>query len=192
MSNLYYYRKLKSTGMYKCAGHGAEDPAHRAFYLPFFKSNQDNDPRFEADCILSEYKGDIINPPAPAPVEAAPTIIDLKDLTLEQVSEMYRQGQISEALTEVYIELWNRGPHMTKAQLSDGVIRNYLAPEPVHEITKASATTAGWISSGHGHPRGVIRQYGKVIWVEPTHSASRKEAVAKAQDQLGDIAPEPV
>lgn len=67
------------------------------------------------------------------------------------------------------------------------------APEPVHEITKASATTAGWIEdAATGNVRGVIRQYGKVIWIEPTHSTSRQEAVAKAQAQLGDIAPEPV
>ena len=72
----------------------------------------------------------LIVPPAPEPVA---TIEDLKNLSLDQVSEMYRNGTISEALTEEYIELWNRGPHFTKAQLSDGVIRNYLAPEPVLE-----------------------------------------------------------
>lgn len=130
---VYYYRKLKATGLYKCAGHGAEDPSHRAFYLPFFQANQDNDPRFEADCILSEYKGDTFNPPAPEPV---------------------------------------------------------VAPEPVHEITQASATTAGVIEDkATGNVRAVIRQFGKVIWIEPTHSDSRAEAMAKAQAQLAGIAP---
>lgn len=48
------------------------------------------------------------------------------DPTLEQVSDMYRNGMISAELAEEYIELWNRGPHLTRAQLSDGFIRNYL------------------------------------------------------------------
>ena len=142
------------------------------------------------DWIDAEQAGEH-DSPAPEPVVAEPTIIDLKDLSLEQVSEMYRNGTISEALTEVYIELWNQGPHMTRAQLSDGVIRNYLAPEPVKEITKASATTAGFIEDqATGNVRGVIRQYGKVIWIEPKHSETRQEAVAKARAQLAEIGPE--
>ena len=54
------------------------------------------------------------------------SIDDLKDLSLKSVSDLYRNGLISAELTEEYIELWNRGPHFTKAQLCDGVIRNYL------------------------------------------------------------------
>ena len=54
------------------------------------------------------------------------TIKDLKDLSLNQVNNLFRQGAISAVLAEEYIELWNRGPHFTKAQLTDGVIRNYL------------------------------------------------------------------
>lgn len=65
------------------------------------------------------------------------------------------------------------------------------APEPVHEITKASATTAGFIEdAATGNVRGVIRQYGKVIWIEPKHSETRQEAVAKARAQLAEIGPE--
>ena len=54
------------------------------------------------------------------------SVDDLKTYSLNQVSELYQEGVISAALTEEYIELWNRGPHFTKAQLSDGVIRNYF------------------------------------------------------------------
>ena len=53
-------------------------------------------------------------------------IMQYTDPTLEQVSDMYRNGMISAELAEEYIELWNRGPHLTRAQLSDGFIRNYL------------------------------------------------------------------
>jgi hypothetical protein len=55
---LYYYRKLRSNGFYKCAGHGAESKNHRDFYFPFFKNNCDSDSRFESDCLISPYVGD--------------------------------------------------------------------------------------------------------------------------------------
>jgi hypothetical protein len=66
VDKLYYYRKLKATGNYKCAGHGAEDPKHRAFYFRFFQENQDNDPRFLADCVISPYLGDQFNARIPS------------------------------------------------------------------------------------------------------------------------------
>ena len=32
-----------------------------------------------------------------------------------------------------------------------------------------------------GHIRAVLRQYGRVIWIEPFHSKTRKEAHEKAR-----------
>ena len=55
------------------------------------------------------------------------TINDLKKLSLNAVSDLYRNGLISTELCEEYIKLWNQGPHFTKAQLSDGIIRNSLS-----------------------------------------------------------------
>jgi hypothetical protein len=55
---LYYYRPLRRyPNVYKCAGHGAEDPKHRAFYEPFWNS-KDNSPVFAPGCIVSPYVGD--------------------------------------------------------------------------------------------------------------------------------------
>lgn len=79
---------------------------------------------------------------------------------------------------------------ITTVQVKTGASAPSPAPEPVHEITQASATTAGWINdTATGYPRGVIRQYGNVIWIEPTHSETRAEAVTKAREQLAGIAP---
>lgn len=40
-NRLYYYVSLPYYGhrVYKCCGHGAEDAAHRAFYVPHFEQH---------------------------------------------------------------------------------------------------------------------------------------------------------
>jgi hypothetical protein len=55
---LYYYRPLRRyPSVYKCAGHGAEDPKHRSFYEPYFSSH-DKDMVYGPGCIVSPYVGD--------------------------------------------------------------------------------------------------------------------------------------
>jgi hypothetical protein len=44
--------------------------------------------------------------------------------SLNDVSEMYRNGDLSEEVTQAYIVEWNKGPHFTMAVLKDGGIRN--------------------------------------------------------------------
>jgi hypothetical protein len=86
----------------------------------------------------------------------------------------------------------NDFPTLKACKAEAAQLPTYTAPtpEPVHEITAASATTAGSINDqATGNVRAVIRQFGKVIWIEPTHSASRKQAYAKARAQLAAIAP---
>jgi hypothetical protein len=58
---LYYYRPLRRyPNVYKCAGHGAEDPKHRSFYEPYFTSH-DKDLVYGPGCIVSPYAGDRAN-----------------------------------------------------------------------------------------------------------------------------------
>jgi hypothetical protein len=62
-TKLYYYRPLAAyPEIYKCAGHGAEDPQHRAFYEPFFNSKEDCKERgfVPGVVILEGYRGDRI------------------------------------------------------------------------------------------------------------------------------------
>jgi hypothetical protein len=57
---LYYYRPLRRYAqVYKCAGHGAEDAKHRAFYQKYF-SEHDKDPVYAPGCIIRTYRGDRI------------------------------------------------------------------------------------------------------------------------------------
>lgn len=59
----YYYRPMKHYGgqVYKCAGHGAEDPKHREFYEPWFSYCLDGDPSFEAGVVvLDGYRGNLV------------------------------------------------------------------------------------------------------------------------------------
>ena len=46
------------------------------------------------------------------------TIEDLKTKTLAQVSNLLGQGLITAELAQEYVDLWNKGPHFTKASLS--------------------------------------------------------------------------
>ena len=48
----------------------------------------------------------------------------LKMKTLDDVDEMYRNGDLSEEVTQAYIAKWNDGPHFTMAVLTGGGIRN--------------------------------------------------------------------
>jgi hypothetical protein len=57
---LYYYRPLRRyPSVYKCAGHGAENPEHRAFYVKFW-TKLDTDPVYLPGCIVRSYQGDRI------------------------------------------------------------------------------------------------------------------------------------
>ncbi len=59
---LYYYRPIAALpGVYKLAGHGAEDAAHRAFYVPFFTHHASECSGIAAGTpIVSEYIADRI------------------------------------------------------------------------------------------------------------------------------------
>ena len=59
---LYYYRPLRrySGTVWKCAGHGAEDPAHRSFYEPAFAANLYGDERFLPGVEIMPYVADRI------------------------------------------------------------------------------------------------------------------------------------
>jgi hypothetical protein len=57
---LYYYRPIAFYGgkLWKCAGHGAEKPEHRAFYEPYFARRGDDDKTFLRGCKVMPYAGD--------------------------------------------------------------------------------------------------------------------------------------
>jgi hypothetical protein len=58
---MYYYRPIPhyNGNVLKCAGHGAERPEHRAFYEPFFATNEDG--QFMPGVVIVEgYRGDRI------------------------------------------------------------------------------------------------------------------------------------
>lgn len=63
LDRCYYYRPLAFDGgaTLKCAGFGAEDAAHKKFYLPYFATNEAKDARFlPGVVILVGYHGDKI------------------------------------------------------------------------------------------------------------------------------------
>jgi len=49
----------------------------------------------------------------------------LRMKSLNDVSELYRNGYLSEEVTQAYIDEWNKGSHFTVAVLRDGGIRNF-------------------------------------------------------------------
>ena len=58
----YYYRPCayNNGATLKCAGHGAEDPSHRAFYLPHFDKADDGRHLLTGTLVLEGYHGDQI------------------------------------------------------------------------------------------------------------------------------------
>jgi len=63
---LYYYRPCayNNGATLKCAGHGAEDADHRAFYVPYFNSEKGlADTHLMPGVVVVEgYQGDQITP----------------------------------------------------------------------------------------------------------------------------------
>ena len=62
-TRLYYYRPLALDGsIYKCAGFGAENHFHRAFYEDYFNSEENCRERgFRSGVVILEgYRGDRI------------------------------------------------------------------------------------------------------------------------------------
>ena len=59
----YYYRPCQFDGglTLKCAGFGAEDESHRAFYLPHFDKCDDGRHHLPGTVILQGYHGDKIS-----------------------------------------------------------------------------------------------------------------------------------
>ena len=59
---LYYYRPLRAFNgaVWKCAGHGAENPDHRKFYQPFYAANKDENVLFLAGVEMLPYIADRI------------------------------------------------------------------------------------------------------------------------------------
>jgi hypothetical protein len=53
------------------------------------------------------------------------TLEDLKTKTLNEVSELFGDGEITHELAQAYVDLWNQGPHFTKAQVCVNYIRNF-------------------------------------------------------------------